>query len=100
MKPTLNTLQSKRHNPAKFADLYEMGKKLGEGNFAIVYEVTSKKDQVSGLLAHRRERRRTRTASLFPFFLPRSRRASRRVGGVVHGSDGCLGTRRRSLRRS
>ena len=46
MKGSLNTLQSKRHNTAKFSDMYEMGKKLGEGNFATVYEVTSKKTQV------------------------------------------------------
>jgi serine/threonine protein kinase len=42
-----NSLYSRRHNPAKFLDMYEMGKKLGEGNFAQVFEVVSKKDQAS-----------------------------------------------------
>ncbi len=66
MKSSLNTLQSKRHNSAKFSELYEMGKKLGEGNFATVYEVTSKKDQVSGSAGVRRGAvGRRRTFSLF-----------------------------------
>lgn len=37
-KAGANTLHSKRHNNEKFDSKYEMGKKLGEGNFASVFE--------------------------------------------------------------
>ncbi len=43
-----NSLYSRRHNPKKFSDTYEVGKKLGEGNFAVVHEVVSKVDKVRG----------------------------------------------------
>jgi serine/threonine protein kinase len=42
-----NSLHSRRHNPNRFSDMYELGKKLGEGNFAVVHEAVSKKDQAS-----------------------------------------------------